>query len=459
MLLPIAAVVAASLEGGLAAFWEEVTSPPAIAALKLTFVISLLVVLANAVTGMLIAWVLVRDFRGKSVVNALIDLPFALPTIVAGLTLLAIYGPKSPVGVNVAYTRTAIALALLFVTLPFVVRAVQPVLMELDREMEQAAASSASPSHDLPENHPAQPHAGGALRGCTLVRQGRGRIRLDRPHLGEHPLHRGGLGAHLQGDRERRPGDRGGVSVVLLLLSLLVLIGPTSSNAGAGGTMRRVPLSRYGLRLAALGYLAAIIVLPTSMILRKAFQNGVRPVMDACRPRVRARAKAHAGCCSHRRAREHNLRCRLRNGARSRNVKRGAWFFNSAIGLPLALSPVVVGLSLILVYGNDGWLGAQARGQRDPDHLLDARNRPRDGLRHAAVRRPRGRAGLTRGGDRPGRGIVDARRLALADLLANHAAGHSLGVAYGVVLTTARALGEYGAVAVVSAASRGRRTL
>jgi sulfate transport system permease protein len=140
--VPIAAVVAASLEGGLGAFWHEISSPPAVAALKLSFAASLFVVTVNAVTGTLIAWVLVRDdFAGKSVVNALIDLPFALPTIVAGLTLLAIYGPKSPLEVNVAYTRTAIVLALLFVTLPFVVRSVQPVLLELDREMEQAAAS------------------------------------------------------------------------------------------------------------------------------------------------------------------------------------------------------------------------------------------------------------------------------------------------------------------------------
>ena len=85
---------------------------------------------------------LVRDsFRGKSLVNALIDLPFALPTIVAGLTLLALYGPRSPIGVNVAYTTAALVLALLFVTLPFVVRTVQPVLLELDRDMEEAAAS------------------------------------------------------------------------------------------------------------------------------------------------------------------------------------------------------------------------------------------------------------------------------------------------------------------------------
>jgi len=100
------------------------------------------VVAVNAVTGTLIAWVLVRDeFRGKGIVNSLIDLPFALPTIVAGLTLLALYGPKSPFGINVGFTKWGLLLALLFVTLPFVVRAVQPVLMELDRDMEEAAAS------------------------------------------------------------------------------------------------------------------------------------------------------------------------------------------------------------------------------------------------------------------------------------------------------------------------------
>ena len=101
-----------------------------------------IVVLINGVLGTVTAWVLVRDdFPGKSIVNAVIDLPFALPTIVAGLTLLALYGPTSPVGIHVAYTRTAIVLALCFVTLPFVIRTVQPVLLELDTEMEEAARS------------------------------------------------------------------------------------------------------------------------------------------------------------------------------------------------------------------------------------------------------------------------------------------------------------------------------
>jgi sulfate/thiosulfate transport system permease protein len=135
-------VVSKSFENGLDSFWNAVTTPQAVASLKLTLIASLIVVLINALFGTLIAWVLVRDeFPGKGVVNSLIDLPFALPTIVAGLTLLAFYGPDSPVGITVAYTRTAVVMALLFVTLPFVVRAVQPVLLELDREMEQAAES------------------------------------------------------------------------------------------------------------------------------------------------------------------------------------------------------------------------------------------------------------------------------------------------------------------------------
>lgn len=140
--LPIAALVFESTNAGARGFWEVVTSPEAMAALKLTLGASIAVALINAVMGTVTAWVLVRDsFRGKALVNALIDLPFALPTIVAGLTLLALYGPQSPLGINVAFTRVSIVLALLFVTLPFVVRTVQPVLLELDEEMEQAAKS------------------------------------------------------------------------------------------------------------------------------------------------------------------------------------------------------------------------------------------------------------------------------------------------------------------------------
>jgi len=122
-------------------FWSAVTAPQARSALELTVGLAALTAVIDAVTGVLIAWVLVRDrFAGRALVNAVIDLPFALPTIVAGLVLLSLYGPGSAVGIDVAQTRAAVLLALLFVTLPFVVRAVQPVLLALDRETEEAAA-------------------------------------------------------------------------------------------------------------------------------------------------------------------------------------------------------------------------------------------------------------------------------------------------------------------------------
>jgi sulfate transport system permease protein len=142
VLLPLAAVTSKAFADGIQPALDTVTSPEARSALLLSLVASLIVAAVNAVLGTLIAWVLVRDhFPGKGAVNAVIDLPFALPTIVAGLTLLTLYGAKGPLGINAAYTRFAVVLALLFVTLPFVVRAVQPVLLELDRDMEEAAAS------------------------------------------------------------------------------------------------------------------------------------------------------------------------------------------------------------------------------------------------------------------------------------------------------------------------------
>lgn len=142
VLIPLAAVVVESTSDGWAGFWNAVTSPQAIAALRFTVIVSTIVVAINVVTGTIIAWVLVRDdFPGKRTVNAIIDLPFALPTIVAGLTLLALYGPKGPAPFDVGFTRIGVGAALLFVTLPFVVRSVQPVLMELDREMEESAQS------------------------------------------------------------------------------------------------------------------------------------------------------------------------------------------------------------------------------------------------------------------------------------------------------------------------------
>jgi sulfate/thiosulfate transport system permease protein len=142
VLIPLAALAAKGVHGGWHHFWQVAWNPESKAALELTFGLAGAVVVINGVTGTALAWTLVRDsFPGKQFVNTLIDLPFALPTIVAGLTLLALYGPTGIAGVNIAYTRIGVLAALLFVTLPFVVRTVQPVLLELDGEMEEAAAS------------------------------------------------------------------------------------------------------------------------------------------------------------------------------------------------------------------------------------------------------------------------------------------------------------------------------
>jgi sulfate transport system permease protein len=142
VLIPLAAVVATAVGGGWANFWTTLTNPQTLAAITLTVTQSLLVTALNVVMGTAIAWVLVRDrFWGKSVANVVIDIPFALPTIVAGLVLLALYGSQSPIGVDVANTEKAVFLALAFVTLPFVVRTVQPVLEELEGDVEEAAAS------------------------------------------------------------------------------------------------------------------------------------------------------------------------------------------------------------------------------------------------------------------------------------------------------------------------------
>jgi sulfate transport system permease protein len=142
VLLPLAAVVVKSTDAGWGGFWDSVTGRQAASALRFTIGSSLLVCAINAVMGTLVAWVLVRDdFPGKRLVELVIDVPFALPTIVAGLVMNTLYGTESPIGVHLYGKRAGVVVALLFVTLPFVVRTVQPVLMAMESDVEEAAAS------------------------------------------------------------------------------------------------------------------------------------------------------------------------------------------------------------------------------------------------------------------------------------------------------------------------------
>jgi len=148
VLLPLAAVVVASTENGWSGFWDSITGPGASSALRFTIASSLLVCAVNAVMGTLVAFVLVRDtFPGKRLVELIIDVPFALPTIVAGLVMNTLYGTESPIGIVLYGQRAGVVVALMFVTLPFVVRTVQPVLMSMERDVEEAATSlGAGPS-------------------------------------------------------------------------------------------------------------------------------------------------------------------------------------------------------------------------------------------------------------------------------------------------------------------------
>jgi sulfate transport system permease protein len=149
VVLPLAVLAWQSASAGPQEFWTRLSNPFAWHALYLTFITALAMVAINVVTGTLTAWVLVRyEFPGKNLMNALIDLPFAVPTVVTGLMLVALYGPTSTLGtvmgqygLSVIYQKPGIVLALLFVTYPFVIRSVQPVLIEMDRMEEEAAAT------------------------------------------------------------------------------------------------------------------------------------------------------------------------------------------------------------------------------------------------------------------------------------------------------------------------------
>ncbi len=228
VLIPIAALVGTATGAWSQGTWRALTSPQTVAALELTVATSALVTLLNLVAGTAIAWVLVRDrFTGRGLLDAIVDLPLALPTIVAGLTLLTLYGPQSPIGLNLAYTRLAIALALLFVTFPFVVRAVQPVLLALDSEVEAAARSMGAAGWTLfrhivlPQLTPAL-IAGGVLAFARALGE-YGSVALL---SGNIPFSTQVASVYIFGEVEQgSTGNAAVISFVLLVLTLAVLIG------------------------------------------------------------------------------------------------------------------------------------------------------------------------------------------------------------------------------------------
>ncbi len=458
--LPLAALMWEATSEGTQSFWDAVTSPEAMAALKLTVGASLAVSVLNAVLGTITAWVLVRDdFRGKTAVNAIIDLPFALPTIVAGLTLLALYGPTSPVGIDVAFSRTAIVLALMFVTLPFVVRTVQPVLQELDPELEEAAHSlGASRAKTfvkviLPNILP------GILSGVALAfAKAVGEFGSLVIITGNIPFETEVSSVHIygrieSGDSAGRGRSRGRAPRDLVPDAPLYRSHPSLRDQARP---MRALASRLGLRAIALLYLAVILVGPLAIVFWRTFEDGFAPAWDALTTPETLNAfkltliiTAIAVPVNT----VFGIVCAL---AIVRKRFPGKGLLNAFIDLPLALSPVVVGLSLFLLYGQDGWFGSWLS-----DHGIQVLFAlPAMVIATIFVSLPF-----------VAREVIPTLREIGDD---QEQAAHTLGatgwqtfwritlpsirwaVIYGVILTTARCLGEYGAVAVVSGRLQGQ---
>ncbi|MFF3570737.1 MULTISPECIES: sulfate ABC transporter permease subunit CysT [Nocardia] len=227
VLLPLAALAFHAFDNGWSGFWSAATAPAALDALKVTVLLSVLVALLNVVMGTLVAWVLVRDeFPGKSIVNSLIDLPFALPTIVASIVMLALYGPDSPIGIHLNATQPGVIIALAFVTLPFVVRAVQPVLLESDHSVEQAAASLGASNWTtfrtivLPSLVPAIV-SGGGLAFARAIGEFGSVVLIG----GNIPGHTQVASQYIQQQIEvDRPVSAAAVSVALLVISFVTLL-------------------------------------------------------------------------------------------------------------------------------------------------------------------------------------------------------------------------------------------
>ena len=208
--VPLLAVLQRGFSGGLRSFWHELANPIAFDAFKLTVLTAAITAAVNLVMGTLTAFVLTRyEFPGRRVLDRLVDMPFAIPTLVTGVMLVVLLGPSGVLGgwlearhVSVIFAKPGIVLALLFVTYPFVIRTVQPVLLEAERIGGRGGVHDGSVEVDeLPLHRPAGDFPGGRFRGAPLLRAVARGVRLDRGRRGEYPeAHPDRAGAHLRRD-------------------------------------------------------------------------------------------------------------------------------------------------------------------------------------------------------------------------------------------------------------------
>ena len=307
--------------------------------------------------GLAVAWMLVRDdFPGRRFVDALVDLPFALPTIVAGLTLLALYGEGNPLGLDLAYTRAGVALALLFVTLPFVVRSVQPVLADLDPEVEEAAATLGAGGWTtfrrvlLPALLPALV-TGGAQAFARALGEFGSVVLIS----GNLPYRTEVASWWIFTQVENGAPEAGAaVAVVLLAVALLVVV--LLRVVGRQG--RGTPMSgRLALRVAALGYLGLIVVAPVALIVVRTFAHGLAPVVAALTTPEAVHAVQLSLLVTAIAVPINTVFGVVCAFVLVRYRPPGGGLIAAALDLPFAVSPVVLGLALVALYGAQGWFG------------------------------------------------------------------------------------------------------
>ena len=319
------------------------------------------------VMGTVIAWVLVRDrFWGKRALDVIIDIPFALPTIVAGLVLLSLYGTESPLGVDVANTRKAVFLAIAFVTLPFVVRTVQPVLEEMERDVEEAAASlGATPADDVPSRHPARPWcrrsspaprcpsraaSASTARWCCSAATCPDRTEVTSVRVL----------TYLEGGNTAGAAAVATVMLVVALLAIVTLdIDPEAGEPPWLSTSTSSAIRvKWLLRVVVVAYLFLLVAWPSALVVQRTFENG----LDGLRTALSDPDVTHALWLTVQVALIAVVINLVFGVGISLLLVRTAFpgkrLLSALIDVPLAVSPVVVGLALVLVYnGRFGWFG------------------------------------------------------------------------------------------------------
>ena len=475
VLIPLSALVLRTLSLSWPQFWEAVTSPRVLASYRLTFGASFIAASVNAVFGLLVAWVLVRySFPGRKIVDALVDLPFALPTAVAGISLTALLAGNGwigqllePHGIQLAFNRNGVVIALIFIGLPFVVRTVQPVLEDAERELEEAASCLGASRWQtfirviLPGIAPAL-LTGFALAFARAVGEYGSVIFI----AGNMPMISEITPLIIIGKLEQY--DYAGataVATVMLLISFVLLLVINGLQAwqrrrAAGGAAMRSTTEaawvRWTLTALALAFMALFLVLPLAAVFAEALRKGWGAYLTALsEPEAWSaiRLTLLTACV----AVPLNLLFGVTAAwAVAKHEFRGKAFLTTLIDLPFSVSPVVAGLVYVLVFGAQGWLGPWLAAHdikiifavpgivlatlfvtfpfvaRELIPLMQAQGNEEE------------QAAIVLGAS----GWQTFWRVTLPNV--------KWGLIYGVILCNARAMGEFGAVSVVSGHIRGQ---